>query len=113
MLFSNSRWSEDQTRDVLIKTETTFTVEPLPGYLPTITSVSMDKGGNAGFVTLEIKGGWLDPNATVSLVHSGYEDIIAQNVYGAPNSTTLTATFNLTNKEPDECTNWDDSAEAT
>jgi transcriptional regulator CtsR len=102
MLYNDSQYSEDQTRDVLIKADTTFTVEPPPGYLPTITSVSTDRGGNTGFVTVEIKGGWLDANATVSLVRSGYEDIVAQNVYGSSDGIALTATFDLTDKEPGE-----------
>ena len=93
---------EDQTRDVLLKADITFSVEPQPDYLPTITSLSIDRGGNTGFVTVEMKGGWLDSNATVSLTRSDYEDIIAQNVYGSANGTTLTATFNLTDKEPEK-----------
>lgn len=104
MLYSGSQWSEDQTRDVLIKADTTFSIEPPPGYLPTITSILPDSGGNTGFVTIEINGGWLDSNATVSLVRSDYEDIIAQNVYGSIDGTALTATFNLLGKEPGE---WD------
>jgi len=95
-------YSEDQSRDVLIKADTTFTVEPPPDYLPTITSISIDKGGNTGLVTVEIRGGWLDPNTTVALVSSGFEDIIAQSVSGDPECTTLTATFDLTDKEPGE-----------
>jgi len=101
MIYTNG-WSEDQSRDVLIKADTTFTVEPPPNYLPTITSLSTDKGGNTGLVTVEIKGGWLDPNAAVSLVRIGYEDIIAQTVSGDPNRTTLTAAFDLRDKEPGE-----------
>jgi len=94
-------WPGDQTRDVLIKADTKARYEPPPEYLPTITSISPERGGNAGFVTVEIKGGWLDPNATVSLVRSGYENITAQSVYGS-NGTFLTATFNLIGKEPGE-----------
>jgi len=100
MLCDNSHWSEDQSRDVMIKANTTSTTESTLNYLPTITSLSTDKGGNVGLVTVKIKGGWLDPNATVSLVHSGFEDIIAQNISGDPDGTTLTATFDLTEKEP-------------
>jgi hypothetical protein len=116
MLYTDSEWSEDQTRDVLIRASTTFTTEPLPFYLPVISSISTDKGGNAGFVTVEIKGAWLDPNATVSLVCQDYNDIVAQNVLGDPNATTLTATFDLTGKEPGEwnlvVTNSDDQRAA-
>ena len=95
------RVAKDQTREVLIKADTKARYEPPPEYLPTITGISPDRGGNAGFVTVEIKGGWLDPNATVSLVRSGYENITAQSVYGS-NGTFLTATFNLIGKEPGE-----------
>jgi hypothetical protein len=102
MLSTDSQYSEDQTRDVLIKADTAFTVEPPPGYLPTITSVSTDRGGNTGSVTVEIKGGWLGANATVSLVRSGYADIVAQYVYGSSDGTALTAIFDLTGKEPGE-----------
>jgi len=100
MLYTDSEWSDDQTRDVLIRASTTFTAEPLPFYLPTITTLSTNRGGNAGLVTVEIKGAWLDPNATVSLVRQDYNDIVAQTVLGDPNATTLTATFDLTGKEP-------------
>jgi len=100
MLYSDSQWREDQTRDVLIRAHTAFTKESPPDYIPTIASISTDKGGNTGLVTVEIKGAWLDPNSTVSLVRSGFEDIIAQNVSGDPNCTTLTTTFDLTDKEP-------------
>ena len=99
MIYGGSQWSEDQTRDVLIMADTTFSHEPPPDYLPIIDSISPDIGGNTGFVTIELTGGWLDTNATVSLVRSGYADIVAQNVYGSSNGTTLTATFNLTDKE--------------
>ncbi|KPL25673.1 MAG: hypothetical protein AMJ75_00150 [Phycisphaerae bacterium SM1_79] len=100
--FLDSAWlhgTVDQSREVLIRASSTFTAEPPPNYLPTITSLSTDKGGNIGLVTVEIKGGWLDPNATISLVRTGYEDIIAQTVSGDSNRTTLTATFNLTGRE--------------
>lgn len=102
MLYDGYRWSEDQTRDVFIRADTTFSVEPPPNYLPTITSISTDRGGNTGFVTVEIRGGWLDPNATVSVVRSGQEDIVAHYVYGSSDGTTLTALLDLTDKEAGE-----------
>jgi len=71
---------------------------------PFITSLSTNKGGNTGLVTVETNGERLDSDATVSLVRSGYEDIIAKNVYGSSNRRTLTATFNLIGKEPGEWT---------
>jgi len=103
MLYSDSQWSEDQTRDVLIRADTTLSVEPPPSYLPCITSISTDRGGNTGFVTVEINGGWLDPDSTVSLVRSGYEDIVASRV-ASLNKTGLVVVFNLTDKEPGEWT---------
>ena len=72
---------------------------PPPGYQPFITKLSPDRGGNTGLVTVEINGGWLDLNATVSLVHPDYADITAHIVYGSSDGTALTATFNLTDKE--------------
>lgn len=99
MLYSGNQWSEDQTRDVLIRADTKFSVEPPPSYLPVITSISTNRGGKTGLVTIEIKGGWLDPNATVSLTRSGCEDIVAQFVHGDSKGTALAATFNLTNRE--------------
>jgi RHS repeat-associated protein len=94
--------SEDQEREVLIMADTTSSVEPPPGYLPVINSISPEKGGNNGFVTIELNGGWLDTNATVALLRSGYEDIAAQNVYGSIKGTALMAAFNLIGKEPGE-----------
>jgi RHS repeat-associated protein len=102
MIYGKFQWSEDQKRDILLKADGIMNVEPAPDYLPIITSISPVKGGNAGFVTVEIKGGWLDPNATVMLVRSNYEDILAQNVFGSSNGTALIATFNLQGKASGE-----------
>jgi hypothetical protein len=100
----SSDWLEDQSRDVMIKANTTTTFEPSPVYLPAITSLSTDKGGNAGLVTVTIKGGWLDPNATVSLVREGHSGIAAQSVLGDPNRTSLMATFDLAGQDPGQYT---------
>jgi hypothetical protein len=97
---SSTEWLTDQSRDVMIRANTTTTTEPSPVYLPTITSLSTNKGGNTGRVTVTIKGAWLDPNATVSLIREGQPDIIAQTVLGDPNRTSLTATLNLNGKSP-------------
>lgn len=102
MIQGDRGYSEDQTRDVLVMADITSSIQPPPDYLPTITCISPDSGGNTGFATIEVKGGWLDPNATVSLTRSGYYDIIAQNVYGSDNGTTLSATSNLIGKEHGE-----------
>ena len=109
--FTDSAWLrigdrmiEDLSRDVMIKANTTFTVEPPLNYLPTITSLSTDKGGNTGLVTVEIKGGWLDPNATVALVHQDYGEVFAHSVFGDLNGTSLAATFDLTGKDPGQYT---------
>lgn len=104
MLYDGDRWSEDQTRDVLIRADTTFSVEPPLNYLPTITSISPDRGGNTGFVTVEIRGGWLDSNATVSLTRTGYESIVAQDVDLGSDGRSILATFDLIGKEPGEYT---------
>ncbi|MBN1509649.1 MAG: LEPR-XLL domain-containing protein, partial [Sedimentisphaerales bacterium] len=102
MIWVGDQWAEDQSRDVMLKADIEATGEPPPGYLPTIYSVSPEKGGNTGFVTVEIKGGWLDENATVSLVRSGYEDIVAQSVWADDRGLGLTATFDLTDQQPGE-----------
>jgi RHS repeat-associated protein len=80
------------------------TLEDQPQDQPFITSLSTDKGGNTGLVTVETNGGRLDSNAVVSLVRSGCEDINAKNVYGSTDGKTLSATFNLLEKEPGEWT---------
>jgi len=99
MLYIGNYWSEDQSRDVLIKADITSSFGQ-PEYLPSITGMSPNKGGNTGLVTVEINGGWLDPNSTVSLEHPSYGKIIAENVYGSADRTILTATFDLIGKYP-------------
>lgn len=102
MLFANGSWSLDQTRDILIRAETTSSLELFPDYLPVIASVSTDRGGNAGFVTVEIRGIWLDPNASVVLSNPYHDDIYARDVYGTSDGTTLTVLFDLTDKAAGE-----------
>jgi len=102
MIRSDSQWAEDQSRDVLLRADTVMTTEPDPNYLPTIASISTDKGGNTGVVTVQITGGWLDPNATASLVHAGHGDIIAREVRGQSDCTGLTAVFDLRGREAGE-----------
>jgi len=104
MIKGDSGWAIDQSRDVLIKANTTSTSEIPLAYLPVITGLSTDKGGNTGLVTVEIAGAWLDPNAIVSLIHADHDEIMAQAVAGDPNETTLTATFNLIGKESGQYT---------
>lgn len=88
----------DQARDVMLRASTTASVEPPPGYLPIISSISPMKGGNAGNVTITIKGGWLDANASVMLVRNGYPDILAERITGTETKSEIDATFNLTGK---------------
>jgi len=102
MLWENHHWSENQTRDVLIKADVTPQTEPLPEYSPIISDLSTNKGGNTGIVSIKITGGWLDSNATVSLNRSGYEDIVAQHVEGSSDGKTMWATFDLKDREPGE-----------
>jgi uncharacterized repeat protein (TIGR01451 family) len=65
---------------------------------PIITSVTPDKGGNTGSVTVTINGIHLDPNATVLLKKTDEANIIASNVSGIPEGTKLTTTFDLYGK---------------
>ncbi|MBI4651234.1 IPT/TIG domain-containing protein [Candidatus Desantisbacteria bacterium] len=62
---------------------------------PVITSITPDKGGNAGTVTVTIKGQNLDPNAVVKLVKAGEQDVVANYVAGLNSGTGITATFNF------------------
>lgn len=97
MTIGGYHWeSEDQSRDILIYADTEHIVDPPPDYLPFISYTSPGEGGNTGLVTIEINGQWLDSDANVSLIRSGHEDIIADNL--ATDGSKLSATFNLTNK---------------
>ena len=102
MLIANGGYSEDQARDVLLKADTAYTIEPPLEYLPTISSLSTNSGGNSGPITVEIQGAWLDPDATVSLIRVGYEYIEGQDTYGTPDRTKLTTTFNFLGEGPGE-----------
>ncbi|MFC2140683.1 pre-peptidase C-terminal domain-containing protein [Acidobacteriota bacterium] len=68
--------------------------------LPKITSVSPNKGGNAGSVRVTINGQYLDSHAAVKLSKTGQTDIIASNVTGSSQGTQLEATLDLTGKTP-------------
>ena len=100
MIWDGNLWMKDQSRDVLIKAGTTFSIAQASSYLPKISSVSPNKCGNAGIVTIKIEGTSLNPEATVSLVRQGLEDIIAENVSGTSDGTNISATFNLTGVDP-------------
>jgi len=65
---------------------------------PSIASVSPDKGGNTGAVTVTINGRHLDPNAQVKLTKVGEKDITPTFVTGSPDGIYLTAIFFLTGK---------------
>ncbi len=85
-------WCAEQT--IAINGSTLTTIAS-----PSITSISPDKGGNAGNVTVTIKGNYLDPKAEVKLV-KGSEEIIATGVSGSNNGNSINATFDLVGKTP-------------
>ena len=60
-----------------------------------VTSISPNRGGNNGKVTVAIFGARFGTNATVLLKRAGYSDVIAQTVTKI-NSTKLKARFDLT-----------------
>ena len=99
-LDSANVWDVDQTRDVLLRASTIATVDPLPSYLPSISSITPLEGGNTGMVSLIIKGAWLDPNATVSLDQNSNPVMSALSVAGTQDKNSLSATFDLTGKTP-------------
>jgi len=100
MISGQSGWAEDQSRDVLLKADTIIKADPDPDHVPNITSIAPDKGGNTGVVTVEIIGGWLDPNAAVSLVRGDQPDITALIVNGELDKTRLTVVFDLESQQP-------------
>jgi uncharacterized protein (TIGR03437 family) len=67
---------------------------------PSITSISPNKGGNTGTVTIVISGSSLDPNAQVKLTGSGFAEITSTVTTGLPDGARLTTTFDLTGKPP-------------
>lgn len=90
----------DQKRDVLLRAGTQTSSEPMPVYVPAITGITPQKGGNTGTVTIEIKGAFLEKNASVTLEKPG-NIISAVAVNGTSDKRTLTATFNLLETSPD------------
>ena len=89
-----SIWANEQP--IATNASVTTTIAPAP----IITSISPNKGGNTGMVTVIITGRNLDPKAEVKLVRGGEEDIIATFATGLHDGTHLTATFDLTGKMP-------------
>ena len=65
---------------------------------PSIVSISPDKGGNAGTVTVTITGNNLDPNAEVKLTKIGETDIVGNMSTGSSDGTHLTANLDITEK---------------
>jgi parallel beta-helix repeat protein len=68
--------------------------------LPEVTTISPNRGGNTGLVTLTISGRNLHPDAEVRLVKTGEPDIAAIYVSGSLSGTRLTATFDLLDETP-------------
>ncbi len=89
---------DDQQREVMLKASTTGTIEPPPVYLPMISSFAPVRGGNAGTITMEIEGAWLEPNATVDLTQDGIPLVSALSVNGTEDKRILSAVFDLTNE---------------
>ncbi len=65
-----------------------------------ITAIRPNKGGNAGTVSTTIYGGPFAAGATVKLVRTGQQDIVADPVSLGQGDFTLAATFNLTGAAP-------------
>ncbi|MEK7813603.1 MAG: choice-of-anchor Q domain-containing protein, partial [Candidatus Desantisbacteria bacterium] len=65
---------------------------------PSVLSISPDKGGNAGAVTVKIIGRGFQEGAVPKLRKSGQDDIVGTNTIYSSNR--LTTTFDLTGKEP-------------
>ena len=63
--------------------------------LPTMTKITPDKGGNAGYVTVTITGQNIDPKATVKLTKAGQADIVGTVRSGSPDGSFFTVTFDL------------------
>jgi RHS repeat-associated protein len=92
--------STDQKRDILLKATTESITEPPTTYIPAISGFMPILGGNTGIVTLQINGGWLDPNSTVILSDGGAGNITALSVEGTVDHRSLTASFDLQGKVP-------------
>jgi hypothetical protein len=74
----------------------TPTPTPAPGTM--LTRITPNRGGDAGSVTLTVFGQNIQQGATVRLARAGQTDIAGTGVSVAPNSSSLTATFNLTGR---------------
>jgi hypothetical protein len=99
-----SDWSHDQERDVLIIIDLQGSIQPPPNYMPVISSISSNVGGNAGPVTIEITGGGFRPGAKVVLSRSGYDDINANTVVVQTAGRSISAMFDLVGEAPGEWT---------
>jgi len=56
MIRQGVNYLEDQTRDILIKADTSNVIEPLPGYTPIITSISTNREGIQAVLPLTSAG---------------------------------------------------------
>ncbi len=92
--------TEDQSREVLLRVESGGIIEPPIVYFPEITDYAPRRGGNTGGVTLAIQGGWLDPNATVSLHSETLGTITSDSVVGSDDQRSLSASLDLNGKNP-------------
>ncbi len=92
--------TEDQSREVLLRVESGGIIEPPIVYFPEITDYAPRRGGNTGGVTLAIQGGWLDPNATVSLHSETLGTITSDSVVGSDDQRSLSASLDLSGKKP-------------
>jgi len=92
--------TEDQSREVLLRVESGGIIEPPVVYFPEITDYAPRRGGNTGGVTLAIQGGWLDPNATVSLHSETLGTITSDSVVGSDDQRSLSASLDLNGKNP-------------
>jgi len=92
--------SSDQKRDILLRATTELNTDPTPTYNPVISGFTPARGGNTGIVTLQINGGWLDPNSTAILSKGGAGNLTALSVEGSVDRRSLTALFDLEGKAP-------------
>jgi hypothetical protein len=102
---TDSAWIQgtDQARDHLIRADTAPVAPPACNE-PLITDFTPVNGGTHGPVTVMVKGGCFDPDASVCLTRPDHAAVCASAVNGADDGHTLTATFNLSATDPGEWT---------
>ncbi len=87
----------NQKRQYMLLVDTSSSPPP-PQIEPEITGLSTYEGGQ-GPVTVIVSGRGLDSLATVYLAREGYDDVIAEYVYGDSNMVELIATFDFSETE--------------